>query len=88
MFPARSQVEGDVGNYWRTLYKLEKGFGDVPKALNIATTVKATVEEFREHIPIVQVRRKLVFTQDRAGYHPNPDRSVVMFEAITYAYLF
>nr|XP_029135329.1 dynein heavy chain 7, axonemal [Labrus bergylta] len=49
------KVEGDVGNFWRTLYKLEKGFNDVPKALNIATTMKTKVEEFKEHIPMVQV---------------------------------
>lgn len=49
-------MEGDVGNYWRTLYKLEKGFSDVPKALGIATTMKTKVEEFKEHIPMVQVR--------------------------------
>uniref|UniRef100_UPI0037E73D97 dynein axonemal heavy chain 7 n=1 Tax=Semicossyphus pulcher TaxID=241346 RepID=UPI0037E73D97 len=49
------KVEGDVGNFWRTLYKLEKGFSDVPKALNIATNMRSKVEEFKEHIPIVQV---------------------------------
>ncbi|XP_034417782.1 dynein heavy chain 7, axonemal [Cyclopterus lumpus] len=49
------KLEMDVGNYWRTLYKLEKGFSDVPKALSIATTMKNKVEEFKEHIPVVQI---------------------------------
>uniref|UniRef100_A0A6Q2XF97 Uncharacterized protein n=1 Tax=Esox lucius TaxID=8010 RepID=A0A6Q2XF97_ESOLU len=49
------KVEGDVGNYWRALYKLEKGFVDTPKALHITSSVRAEVEAFKEHIPIVQV---------------------------------
>ncbi|XP_031440303.1 dynein axonemal heavy chain 7 [Clupea harengus] len=49
------KVEGDVGNYWRALYKLEKGFQGSPKALNIARRVKQEVEAFRENLPLVQV---------------------------------
>lgn len=49
------KVEVDVGNYSRALYKLEKTFQDSPKPLQIATSVKAEVEAFKEHIPIVQV---------------------------------
>lgn len=49
------KVEGDVGNYWRALYKLEKGFQGSPKALHIASRVKEEVEAFRERLPLVQV---------------------------------
>ncbi|XP_028254184.1 dynein heavy chain 7, axonemal isoform X2 [Parambassis ranga] len=49
------KVEADVGNYGRTLYKLEKGFSDMPLVMNIVTTIKAKVDDFKEHIPMVQV---------------------------------
>ncbi|XP_047226085.1 dynein axonemal heavy chain 7 isoform X2 [Girardinichthys multiradiatus] len=49
------KVELEVGNYWRTIYKLEKGFSEVPNALKIARTIKAKVESFRDHIPMIQV---------------------------------
>lgn len=49
------KVEGDISNYWRSLYKLEKSFQDSPMALQIATHVKAQVEDFKQHIPLVQV---------------------------------
>uniref|UniRef100_UPI00358E354F dynein axonemal heavy chain 7-like n=1 Tax=Myxine glutinosa TaxID=7769 RepID=UPI00358E354F len=49
------QVEQDVGSYWRSLYKLERGFQETPMAKNIASHVKVQVEEFRENIPMVHV---------------------------------
>ncbi|XP_054642367.1 dynein axonemal heavy chain 7 [Dunckerocampus dactyliophorus] len=49
------KIEGDVGNYWRALYKLEKGFTDVPNALGLAIVMKEKVEDFRKDVPMVQV---------------------------------
>ncbi|CAB4002499.1 dynein heavy chain 7, axonemal-like, partial [Paramuricea clavata] len=48
-------VDQETGNFWRSLYKLEKQFGEVPKAQSIAVKMKAKVEEFKGHIPLVQV---------------------------------
>ncbi|XP_037706594.1 dynein heavy chain 7, axonemal isoform X3 [Choloepus didactylus] len=49
------QVETDIGNYWRGLYKLEKTFHDSPNALAITKKVRTKVEEFRQHLPLIHV---------------------------------
>lgn len=36
------KVDGETGNFWRALYKLEKQFVDVPNAQKIAARVRYT----------------------------------------------
>ena len=47
-------VEANVDNYWRTLYKCEKEMKANPVAKNIATSIKNDVDEFKKSIPIIQ----------------------------------
>ncbi|XP_065834129.1 dynein axonemal heavy chain 7-like [Oscarella lobularis] len=46
-------VESDVGNMWRTLYKLEKTFSETPLPKQMAEKTKRKVEDFKEHLPLV-----------------------------------
>ncbi|VEL37824.1 unnamed protein product [Protopolystoma xenopodis] len=47
------KVEIDVGNYYRSLYKLEKTFEALPAPRKISVKVRGKVEEFREHMPLI-----------------------------------
>ena len=40
------KVDGETGNFWRALYKLEKQFSDIPNAQKIASRVRYTVNTF------------------------------------------
>jgi dynein heavy chain len=47
-------VENESGSYWRTLYKLEKTFSEVPASRVMAANVKREVDDFKESLPLVQ----------------------------------
>ncbi|KAJ8952271.1 hypothetical protein NQ318_007438 [Aromia moschata] len=48
------EIDTDVGTFYRNVYKLEKIFTDRPDTLNLTTTVREEIEEFKEHMPIIQ----------------------------------
>ncbi|XP_071822297.1 dynein axonemal heavy chain 7-like isoform X1 [Apostichopus japonicus] len=83
------QVEADVGNYWRTLYKLEKTFSDNPSAKKIAERVKDKVDAFKENIPIVSVLcnpglrdRHWEQLSEVVGYPIKPDEDTTLSKMI------
>jgi dynein heavy chain len=47
------QVEQDVGNYWRQLFKLERQFQNQPMPRKLAAKLRSKVDEFKEHLPLV-----------------------------------
>ncbi|XP_017769725.1 PREDICTED: dynein heavy chain 7, axonemal-like [Nicrophorus vespilloides] len=48
------QIDQDVAQYYRTVYKLEKQFVDRPATHGLATNVREQIEEFKENMPIIQ----------------------------------
>ncbi|XP_061175178.1 dynein axonemal heavy chain 3-like [Saccostrea echinata] len=47
------EIESDVGDMWRTMYKLTKQFNDQAGPRRVADTVKNKVDKFKQHLPIL-----------------------------------
>ena len=48
------QVEQDVGNYERQLFKLERQFANNPQPRKMANRLRVQVGEFKEKMPLIQ----------------------------------
>ncbi|KAM7329251.1 hypothetical protein ACRRTK_010864 [Alexandromys fortis] len=49
------EIAEDIGNMWRTTYKLTKTLLDVPAPRRLAENVKLKIEKFKQHIPILNI---------------------------------
>ncbi|XP_049887204.1 dynein axonemal heavy chain 7-like [Pectinophora gossypiella] len=47
-------IEGEVGYYYKIVYKLEKSFADNPDSFRLASSVRAKMDDFKTHMGIVQ----------------------------------
>ncbi|XP_028155786.1 dynein heavy chain 7, axonemal [Ostrinia furnacalis] len=47
-------IEGDVGYYYKIVYKLEKSFQEVPDTYRLAVSVREKMDEFKTNMPIIQ----------------------------------
>ncbi|XP_059164025.1 dynein axonemal heavy chain 7-like isoform X1 [Physella acuta] len=82
-------VDQEVGNFWRSLYKLEKTFDSVPAAKKIASKVKVKVEEFKDHMPLIQTlfnpglrERHWAQISEIVGYNMRPDDSYCLSKLV------
>lgn len=46
-------IDQEVSDMWRTMYKLTKTFSDQPGPRRIAESVKAKIDKFKAHLPIL-----------------------------------
>ncbi|KAM4829514.1 dynein axonemal heavy chain 3 [Thomomys bottae] len=49
------EIAEDIGNMWRTTYKLTKTLIDVPAPRRLAENVKLKIEKFKQHLPILTI---------------------------------
>lgn len=49
------EISEEIGNMWRTIYKLTKTFADVPAPRRLAENVKVKIDKFKQHIPILSI---------------------------------
>jgi dynein heavy chain len=47
-------IENDVMNLFRTVFKLEKTFNDIPVVKELVLQIKGQIEAFKEKLPIIQ----------------------------------
>ena len=47
------QVEKDVGDWWRLLYKLGKSLTGLPGPLKVVNYVKEKIDDFKQHLPLI-----------------------------------
>ncbi|KAJ3214893.1 Dynein heavy chain 1, axonemal [Dinochytrium kinnereticum] len=50
-------VEKNLTNAWRVMFKSVKHFKQIPGCLNVATQVKDEMEEFKPYLPLIQALR-------------------------------
>ncbi|XP_071616680.1 dynein axonemal heavy chain 3 [Heliangelus exortis] len=49
------EITEEVDGMWRTMYKLSKTFAELPGPKRLAETMRAKINEFKEHLPVMSV---------------------------------
>ncbi|XP_055994863.1 dynein axonemal heavy chain 3 [Sorex fumeus] len=49
------EIAEEIGNMWRTIYKLTKTLTDMPAPRRLAENVKFKIEKFKQHLPILNI---------------------------------
>uniref|UniRef100_A0A8B9MGM6 Dynein axonemal heavy chain 3 n=1 Tax=Accipiter nisus TaxID=211598 RepID=A0A8B9MGM6_9AVES len=50
-----NEITEEVGNMWRTMYKLSKSFPDLAGPRGLAETIKYKLDKFKQHLPVLSI---------------------------------
>ncbi|XP_077979573.1 dynein axonemal heavy chain 3-like isoform X2 [Glandiceps talaboti] len=83
------EVEEEVSNMWRTMYKLAKSFNDQAGPQRIANNVKGKIDKFKQHLPLLGVicnpgirDRHWEQMSEIVGYDLKPEADTSLFQMI------
>eukprot|EP01135_Chromosphaera_perkinsii_P003458 Nk52_evm27s243 gene=Nk52_evmTU27s243 len=78
-------VENEASTVWRTMYKLQKTFVDVPAARKMAEATKEKVDDFKQHLPIIHALanpgmrdRHWNMVSEVVGFDLRPDKDLTL----------
>ncbi|KAJ1097170.1 hypothetical protein NDU88_002296 [Pleurodeles waltl] len=81
----------DVGNMWRTVYKLTKTFAEIPAPKRVAENVKFKIDKFKQHLPIISVicnrgmkARHWEQMSEIVGFDVTPDENTSLLTMLEY----
>ncbi|CAG5132944.1 unnamed protein product, partial [Candidula unifasciata] len=85
------EIEGEVGEMWRTMYKLVKTFVDQPGPRHIANNIKAKIDKFKANMPILATicnpgirSRHWEQMSDIVGFDISPKESTALATMLEY----
>nr|XP_034492395.1 dynein heavy chain 3, axonemal [Marmota flaviventris] len=87
------EIAEEIGNMWRTTYKLIKTFADVPAPKRLAENVKIKIEKFKQHIPILIIAcnpgmkdRHWQQISEIVGYEIKPTETTCLLNMLEYGF--
>ncbi|XP_027629546.1 dynein heavy chain 3, axonemal [Tupaia chinensis] len=87
------EIAEDIGNMWRTTYKLIKTLADVPAPKRLAENMKIKIDKFKQHIPILSIScnpgmkdRHWQQISEIVGYEIKPTETTCLLNMLEYGF--
>ncbi|XP_041362756.1 dynein heavy chain 3, axonemal-like isoform X2 [Gigantopelta aegis] len=85
------EIDSEVSDMWRTMYKLTKVFNDQPGPRRIADSIKGKIDKFKVHLPILHTicnpgirDRHWDSMSDIVGFNIKPDEESSLYQMLEY----
>ncbi|XP_062444589.1 dynein axonemal heavy chain 3 [Rhea pennata] len=85
------EITEEIGNMWRTIYKLTKSFPDLPGPRRLAENMKYKLDKFKQHLPVLSIvcnrgmkERHWKQISEIVGYEIIPDETTTLLNILEY----